>query len=167
MQDGIVEIDEEDALVDTTSANGTFTSALVVALILIFLYFLLLLMNCHDEAMQEARRRLQERFNQTNQRQTSAENAPSSSNVTDGESAKIAEGSRPKPKVKADLLKQSGYNPLMGDDTDKLVGREDNVGGAAEASEATMAFLQKSLLGMTIETVETIEDASEDRPGDV
>ncbi|KAL7064360.1 hypothetical protein AAHC03_04998 [Spirometra sp. Aus1] len=136
MQDGIVEVDEEDALVDTTSTNGTFTSALVVALILVFLYFLLLLMNwlaaaaakhatrgtnrTHDEAMQEARRRLQERFNQTNQRQTSAENAPSSSNVTDGESAKISEGSRPKPKVTADLLKQSGYNPLMGDDTDKV-----------------------------------------------
>nr|VZI23376.1 unnamed protein product [Spirometra erinaceieuropaei] len=135
MQDGIVEVDEEDALVDTTSTNGTFTSALVVALILVFLYFLLLLMNwlaaaaakratrgtnrTHDEAMQEARRRLQERFNQTNQRQTSAENAPSSSNVTDGESAKISEGSRPKPKATADLLKQSGYNPLMGDDTDK------------------------------------------------
>uniref|UniRef100_A0A0X3NS62 Selenoprotein S (SelS) n=1 Tax=Schistocephalus solidus TaxID=70667 RepID=A0A0X3NS62_SCHSO len=136
MQDGIVDVDDEDALVDAKSTNGTLTSFLVISLVLVFLYFMLLLVNRlaavaanyaargtnhrHDEAMQEARRRLQERFNRMNQPQVSVVHEPNSSSLTDVESKEVPERPKLKPKVKADLLKKSGYNPLMGDDTDKV-----------------------------------------------
>ncbi|VDN30978.1 unnamed protein product [Dibothriocephalus latus] len=106
MDDGIVEVEDKDLLVDAKSTTGTLTSTLIVALVLVSLYLLLLLVNRiaaaaanyaaggrahnHDEAMQEARRRLQERFNQMNQRQTPAENAPNSSSLTDGDSTEVS-----------------------------------------------------------------------------
>ncbi|BHF81448.1 hypothetical protein SprV_0702457800 [Sparganum proliferum] len=47
----------------------------------------------------------------------------------------------------------------------KLTGGKDHIGGTAMTTEAALAFRQKVLFQMIIQTVE--EDASEDLPGDI